>query len=118
MWDKNHCVAYRVFRDSESNTVLSIDELYKRNAHNFWSKNEFTRTKIKLDFLDSKDLKYIVIEFNEYLDNNFHLTDDDQKIQNIFWNKFQIDQKIHNQNKIRCIISPYYLRSNIDFLGN
>jgi putative glycosyltransferase (TIGR04372 family) len=110
LWEKNHFVAYKIFRDKISGALLNINELYSRGIETCWNSGHFSEANIELSSLNSHDLREIALEYNSFLDGEFRFSEIDSKNQSDFWNQFRLDPKIHNQNEIRCKISPFYLR--------
>lgn len=87
------------------------DKITGRNLSKYVTTDEFLRNKIKIIYNDSNQILEAAKEINLLAENKFFLNENDQKLQNIFWDKIKM-QKISDN----FFISPYFLRNNIDLL--
>ena len=103
--------------------ILTLHEIFEQNLAYSLIGEDFTNKRIKLLDLSPQEINQSTIDMINYIDNNFKLSKKNERINQLFWKKYENlylkylpKNKIHG--KIRCIISPSFLKKYRSWLLN
>ena len=99
-----------------NNTELSIEEIFKLEVGYALDSQTFINKNISLIDNTPKEIKDAVLEFDNYIYNNFLLSEEESILQTLFWekfNKFHVNSsgmRIHGE--IKSVFCNTYLKNN------
>ena len=106
----------KLWFDSNSNKILSLNEIFSRNLDYFSDTKLFSASKIKLIENTSDEILQASIELKKRKDNSWDESDENKELQKHFWNiveKYK-DKNISKEHNL--FISSYFLKKHKDSL--
>ena len=74
-------------KPGELSKYLKLNEIFKRNVHNAYTKEKFSKNDIELISPDSLELNNIIQEAIKYFSNNHQIVNYDK--QRLFWKSYE-----------------------------
>ena len=110
------------YYSNEKKRFLNIDEIFENNLAFVTKSDDYDSKKIKITHNLSDDIKKLVIEMDDRLNNRFIVNEKENNLQKTFWKKyFKLIEKYNKENlhgKNNMKISSSFLKKNKDLLIN
>ena len=119
---KDSMVITKNYYSEEKKRYLNIDEIFENNLAFVTRNEDFDNKKIKITHNLSDDIKNLVIEMDDRLNNRLNINEEENNLQKMFWEKyFKLIKKYNKENlhgKNNMQISSSFLKKNKDLLIN
>ncbi len=125
-YSPNFLFSFKLCFDTKKNRILNLEEISKTGLSYCFNANQYKESYIELLENKPEEIKELVLEMINKLNNNIEYSDEDEKIQNKFWEKYVsfFDLKNikkysnNNMNPFICTSQRLYNRKIISRIGN
>ena len=118
---KKIMVTTKIHYSKKDKKILTLEKIFEKKIAYSLRGEDFSKKRIKLMDLSPNDINESTLDMLNFIDNKFKLSRKNAKINQLFWKKYENlylkylpKNKIHG--KIRCKISPSFLRKNRNWL--
>jgi len=115
-FEKKTLIISKKYRDSKTHRDLTLKEIFNRGFGSLLSTSDYVDKKIELIENTPEEIRDIVVEMIERLYGSWQETEEDKKLQDLFWNIFPVkavgsnNRQLHG--KILSRFGANYLRNN------
>jgi putative glycosyltransferase (TIGR04372 family) len=120
---KKIMVTTKTHYSKKKKKILTLQNIFEENLAYSLRGEDFTNKRVKLLDLSAQEINKSTIDMLNYIDNNFKLSKKNEKINKLFWKKYEAlylkylpKKQIHG--KIKCKISPSFIKKNRKWLLN
>jgi putative glycosyltransferase (TIGR04372 family) len=114
-FSKNFMLTTRKYFDIKNQKVLKFSEVYN-NGHSFYLKNqEYLNANLKLIENTPEEISNAVSDMVKFVSNKLILTDNENNLQNLFWETFEkyiINSEYNLHGELKALMSPSFLSNN------
>jgi len=96
--------------------LMSFQEIFESGASGFWLSNEYEAMGIDLIASTPEEIAAVVLEMEDRLTGNWKSNDEDERLQQRFWELFPMNEYNGEHSEIRSRIGADFLRQHKDWV--